>query len=157
MTINLEKLHQLSLEEDSMHMEYYPNPKGIEKFFSHPVRMKSFPPDGVAEPNELECYFLIKRNSKVVGYYKAVDLFFENTIELHGSYDGPVNFLMKTYFFLSRKYVRSICDIFPDKKIKTVIRKDNEDILRLVYWLGFSEVGVSGDYICFEILNQPLR
>jgi hypothetical protein len=133
----IEKLQTIQLTSGDFRLEYCPNPLGIEKYFSPEVRLASFPPDGIAGVCELDVFYLIKRGDEVVGYFKAVDLFFDGVIELHGSYNGPTDFSVKKYFFLGKNFAHTVQKMFPKKQILTYIQKDNKKILGFLKWLKF--------------------
>jgi hypothetical protein len=135
-----DSIASLKLQEGTLTMEFCPSPLGIERYFTEEVRLASFPPNGIAGVCELDSFFLIKRGTEVVGYFKAVDMFFDGVIELHGSYNGPTDFLVKRYFFLSRKFAQTIQKMFPKKQIRTFVKKDNTKILPLLNWLQFERL-----------------
>lgn len=147
----VDELPSLALSEGRMYMEYLPKAIGIEKLFAPEIRIQAFPPTGIAEPNELECYFILKINNNIVGYIKIVDLYFDGIIEVHGSYCGPKGFLVKTYFFISKKLLKKLQHTYPDKIIRTVIYKDNNNVRKFVNWLGFQEIQSDEKYIIYEI------
>lgn len=135
----------------SISMEYCSNAFGIEKLFAQEVRVKAFPPNGIAEPNELECYYILKRGNDNIGYIKAIDLFFDGVIEIHGSYCGPRGFLVRTYFELSKKFIKRLQKMFPNKLVRTVIYQENTAVKDFVKWLGFYEISSDEKFITYEM------
>lgn len=150
------QLSKLNISYGPLEMVYCSNPQGIEQYFSREVNLISFPPDGVVRTTELDVFYTIKLGDSIVGYYKAVDLFFDGIIELHGSYDGPRTFLLKTYFLLTKKFVSVVQNTFPDKVITVLIDKSNTKVLKLLYWLKFEKDNdyIDSKYASFR-LNNP--
>lgn len=150
---------QYHFRHHGIQMEYCESPSGIEQYFTEDVRRASFPPDGIAKIFELDIFFLIKRENEVVGYYKAVDLFFDGVIELHGSYNGPNDFLVRRYFLLSKKFVHTVQKMFPKKQIRTIIKNDNVKIVRLLQWLQFErtmEQDATSPYISYVLTDTSM-
>lgn len=76
-----------------------------------------------------------------------MDLFFDDTIELHASYGYRTRIYMRNYLAMARVFLSTIITRFPARKITTLVAKDNEATLHFVEWLGFRQSGVCDDHL----------
>lgn len=120
-------------------------PQILGTCFPEEVRKRSFS-DGIAPVvTEVDYFYLIKAGEEIVGFYRTMDLFFDSAVELHGSYGYRDRSHLRSYFALARAFVSTIMDIFPTRKITTLVQKDNLATRHFVAWLGFLETGISDD------------
>lgn len=109
---------------------------------------------------EVDYFYLIKAGEEIVGFYRTMDLFFDSVVELHGSYGYRDRSHLRSYFALARTFVSSVMDIFPTRRITTLVQKDNLTTRHFVAWLGFFETGISDDSrtrLTFELDKARFR
>jgi hypothetical protein len=125
--VNIELIHNL------LSIKYIGKyPKGIEKIFVHEDNLKNFPPNGIFEPSDLDHFYYILLKDQVVGFYRVIDLFFSDTVELHGGFNKYESFIVRSYFELTKKFVSCILSSFPEKKICTVVHVENISYLNFI-------------------------
>ena len=153
-------LRQVTLRYNELTLSIAPAPKNIGSYFSEEVCRKSFSGNTTAEATELDYFFLLKSGEDVVGFFRAIDLFFDSEIELHGSYGYKDQSHMRSYFVLSRMFVATIFGMFPDRQVTTVVNKKNKRAVHYVEWLGFVGVAAnrdSADMVNFILDEQQYR
>lgn len=147
-------INTLNVQHNDLFIKYCgKNPFDIEKFFSIQDNLKSFPPNGKLEATELDYFYYIYNKNSIVGFYRITDLFFNNEIELHGSFNKYETFLVKSYFELTGLFVKSIQNIFPKSIVSSSVHKDNKKAIMFLEYLGFEflELDVNNDkYLIFN-------
>lgn len=119
----------------------------LPSIFNKTDRLFSFPPDGNICRSDIEHYLDINYKNELVGFYKIIDLRFENVIELHGSFSKPESFLVRSYFNLTEKFIFKVRSAWPDHSIKSVIHKDNSKVMSFLSFLNFVETSDNGAYV----------
>jgi RimJ/RimL family protein N-acetyltransferase len=150
-------LSKLRIQHNNLHLHYFGNtPSGIETYFSIEDNLKSFPPHGKLEKTELDFFFYILHNNAVVGFYRVTDLFFNNEIELHGSFNKYNTFLVKTYFELTRLFVTNIQNTFTNSVVNSTVHRENKKAIVFLEYLGFefAELDKSNDNFLIFKKNQ---
>jgi len=139
---NIEKIiNTLKVQHNDLFIKYCKkNPTDIEKYFSFEDNLKSFPPNGIMEATELDSFYYIYHKNSVVGFYRITDLFFNNEIELHGSFNKYETFLVKSYFELTELFVNSIQNVYPNSIVSSSVHKDNKKAIMFLEYLGFELV-----------------
>ena len=137
--IEIDLLQQIKLCYNELSLSILHDPSNIATYFSEDVCRKSFSGSNYPDITELDYYYLIKCEEEVVGFIRAINLFFDTTMELHGSYGYKNNSHIKSYFFLSKSFLCEIVKRFPNSKITTVVNKNNKNALHFSKWLGFVE------------------
>ena len=150
-------LNTLKVQHNDLFIKYCgKNPIDIENFFSNEDNSKSFPPNGILEATELDYFYYIYHKNSIVGFYRITDLFFNNEIELHGSFNKYDTFLVKSYFELTGLFVNSIQNIYPNSLVSSSVHKDNKKAIMFLEYLGFElvESDANNDkYLIFHIKN----
>ena len=122
----------------------------LPSIFNKTDRILSFPPDGNICRSDIEHYLDIHYKNKLIGFYKIIDLSFENVLELHGSFSKPESFLVRSYFDLTKKFVAKVRLQWPDRSITTVIRKDNSKVKSFLNFLGFVQTSFDENYVLYK-------
>jgi len=122
----------------------------LPSIFNKTERLFSFPPDGNICRSDIEHYLDIHYKNKLIGFYKIIDLSFENVLELHGSFSKPESFLVRSYFDLTKKFVAKVRLQWPDRSITTVIRKDNSKVKSFLNFLGFVQTSFDENYVLYK-------
>ena len=122
----------------------------LPSIFNKTERLFSFPPDGNICRSDIEHYLDINYKNKLIGFYKIIDLSFENVLELHGSFSKPESFLVRSYFDLTKKFVAKVRLQWPDRSITTVIRKDNSKVKSFLNFLGFVQTSFDENYVLYK-------
>jgi hypothetical protein len=153
-------LKTLKVQHNDLYINYCGNyPIEIEKHFTLDDNLKSFPPNGKLEATELDFFYYILHKNSVVGFYRVTDLFFNNEIELHGSFNKYRTFLVKSYFELTRIFVTSVQNIFQNSIVSSSVYKDNKKAIMFLEFLGFElvEFDINNDkFLIFKITNKNL-
>ena len=151
-------LNTLNVQHNDLLIKYCGiNPIEIENYFTNEDNLKSFPPNGILEATELDSFYYIYHKNSVVGFYRITDLFFNNEIELHGSFNKYETFLVKSYFELTELFVNSIQNIYPNSIVRSSLHKDNKKAIMFLKYLGFDlvELDANNDkYLIFHITNK---
>ena len=150
-------LTQIKLRYKELNLSLLADPRNIGSYFSEDVCRKSFSGSVIADVCELDYYYLITSGEEVVGFFRAVDLYFDAAIELHGSYGYKNPSHMRSYFILSKMFIREVLNTFPDRKITSVANRNNKNAMHYIKWLGFVEVGDNNDatdMVNFELDNS---
>lgn len=148
-----ETIKHLKVKHNSLQINYCGKiPLDIEKYFTTEENLKSFPPEGKLEATELDYFYYIMHKSSVVGFYRITDLYFNGVIELHSSFSKSNTFLIKSYFELTRIFISQIFILFPEKKIQTTVKKTNKNVIKFLFYLGFSYVSKDDnkDFLLFK-------
>jgi hypothetical protein len=111
----------------------------LTQTFSHKENILNFPPDGIPSKTNIEHFLSINKSEKIYGFYRIIDLQFENKIELHGSFKSESNFLIKGYFELTKKFVSEVQDEFPEMKITSVVSASNKSVIKFLEFLKFEK------------------
>lgn len=143
--IEIERLTSLKIEYGGLKLELYNHPESIGTFFDEQVCKKSFSNKLSPDVTELDYFYLIKHQDEPIGFIRAIDLFFDNVIELHGSYGFRNNRYIRNYFILSRIFLNTIIEIFPDRQVRTMVHKSNTSVSHFVDWLGFKLIDGDDD------------
>lgn len=114
----------------------------LSNLFTLSENFLNFPPDGNINKSEIEYFFSIRKSGKLLGFYKIIDLHFENKIELHGSFKSNTNFLIKHYFELTKIFVTDIQIKFPKRDITSIVSSSNLSVIRFLGYLNFKEQSV---------------
>lgn len=122
----------------------------LPSIFNKTDRILSFPPDGNICRSDIEHYLDIHYKNQLIGFFKIIDLSFENVLELHGSFSKPESFLVRSYFDLTKKFVAKVRLQWPDHSITSVIRKDNVKVKSFLNFLGFVETSFEENYILYK-------
>ena len=123
----------------------------LPELFNHKDRKLSFPPYGIIDDSEIEYYLDIKFENKLVGFYKITYLFFENTLELHGSFAKSDSFLVRGYYELTKLFVLRVSNDWPKFKIKSMANKRNLRVQNFLEYLNFKKEKTEGNYIVFRL------
>ena len=119
----------------------------LPSIFYKTDRILSFPPDGNICRSDIEHYLDINYKNQLIGFFKIIDLSFENVIELHGSFSKPESFLVRSYFNLTKKFILKVRSEWPDHVIKSVIHKDNSKVKSFLSFLNFVETSDNEPYV----------
>lgn len=111
----------------------------LTQIFSHKENILNFPPDGIPSKTDIEHFLTIYKSEDICGFYRIIDLQFENKIELHGSFKSESNFLIKSYFELTEKFVSEVQDAFPEMKITSVVSASNKSVIKFLEFLKFEK------------------
>ena len=87
--------------------------------------------------SELDYFYIIRKGEDVIGFFRTIDLFFDDVIEVHGSYGYADLSYLTSYMALSRLYIAHMNRIFPSRRMMTLVRDDNKATLQFIKWLGF--------------------
>lgn len=123
----------------------------LPELFNHKDRKISFPPNGVIHDSEIEYYLDIKFENRLVGFYKITYLYFDNTLELHGSFAKSDTFLVRRYCELTRLFVSKVSIDWPKFKIKSMVNKRNLRVQNFLEYLNFKKEKNEGNYILFRL------
>ncbi len=133
------------------------NPVGIEEHFCNEDNVKSFPPNGKLNASELDYFYYIMHNETVIGFYRITDLYFNDVIELHGSFNKHNTFLIKSYFELTIKFVSTIIIMFPSKRILAIAQSNNIGVINFLKYLNFINIGLDktkNNFLLFEKISN---
>lgn len=119
--------------------------------FTPSERLYSFPPSGIIEQSEIEHYLTILFKGKVIGFYKIIDLSFENKIELHGSFAKSNTFLVKSYILLTIAFINKIVNDWPDQTITSIANENNHKVIKFLNYLNFVKYDSNNSYINFYL------
>jgi hypothetical protein len=156
---NFEKvLKSLKVQHNDLCINYCENyPIEIEKYFTLKDNLKSFPPNGKLEATELDFFYYILHKNSVVGFYRITNLFFNNEIELHGSFNKYNTFLVKSYFELTRKFVADIQNVFHNSTVSSSVHMDNKKAIMFLEFLGFELVELdtnNNKFLIYKVTNK---
>lgn len=111
----------------------------LSNLFTKSENDLNFPPVGIIQNSEIEYFLSIKLSGELFGFYKIVNLDFNNEIELHGSFKSNTNFLIKYYFELTKIFVLDIQTKFPKKSITSNVSSSNLNVIRFLEYLDFKK------------------
>lgn len=156
------EVRKLNTKNGILYIEYCDNSiLDLKKYFTDEDLIKSFPPDGILEVSELDYFFYIKCDSEVVGFYRIIDLFFDEVLELHGSFNKYDTFLVKSYFELTKIFVSQVMEMFPNKKIISLANISNTRVQRFLIYLNFIKTGYeknNENFLTYEkIANMKVK
>lgn len=120
-----------------MTAELYAAPESFCDFFSPEVCRASFSGELRPDVSELDYFYIIRKGEDVIGFFRTIDLFFDDVIEVHGSYGYADLSYLTSYMALSRLYIAHMNRIFPSRRMMTLVRDDNKATLQFIKWLGF--------------------
>tara|TARA_Y100000589_G_C27120565_1_gene616250 strand:+ start:610 stop:1377 length:768 start_codon:yes stop_codon:yes gene_type:complete len=133
----------------------------LSSVFSEKDNKKNFPPDGNLLISDLDTFFLIKLKNEVVGFYRIINLDFEQKIELHGSFAKYNTFLIRSYYLLTKKFVEVVFSTFNNHKIESLVHRSNNEVIKFLDYLNFIKLNEDKQgYIRFikkGILNISLE
>lgn len=136
-----EYLRTFSLKVNNFSAHYEkPDFEELKRIFTEEENKYNFPPDGKIIFSEIEYFLPIYFKNKLVGFYKVVDLHFEDEIELHGSFSLSQTFLIRDYFSFTKEFVSKIQHDFRDRKISSMTSFQNKKVLKFLEYLGFMAV-----------------
>ena len=135
--IEKRQLEELTLTHNGLTAELYTTPELLCKFFSPEVCRASFSGELQPDASELDYFYIIKHDQKVIGFFRTIDLFFDDIVEVHGSYGYSDMSYLVSYMALSRLYIAHMRRIFPSRRMITIVHNDNKSTLQFVKWLGF--------------------
>jgi len=139
----LDQLFELSISYGNLKISFMKEKNDLTKYFSHEDNLKNFPPDGILNFTELDLFFLIKNNNDIVGFYRIIDLYFDNTVELHGGFNKYDSFLIRSYFELTKKFVQEVFKIYYKYKISSLVHISNKRVIKFLHYLNFIDYGRS--------------
>lgn len=135
--IEKRELEKLTLAHNGLTAKLYTTPELLCKFFSPEVCRASFSGELQPDASELDYFYIIKHDQKVIGFFRTIDLFFDDIVEVHGSYGYPDLSYLVSYMALSRLYIAHMRRIFPSRRLITIVHNDNKSTLEFIKWLGF--------------------
>ena len=129
-------------------------PVNIENNFTKEDNFKSFPPDGILKASELDYFYYIFFKEKIIGFYRITDLFFEGSVELHGSFNKYDTFLIKSYFELTKKFIENISFVVPNKRILSSVHVNNKRAITFLHYLKFEYRFVDTSNKNFQVFEK---
>lgn len=130
-------MEKLTFAYSDLTAELYTTPELLCNFFSPEVCRASFSGELTPDVSELDYFYIIRHGEEVVGFFRTIDLFFDDIVEVHGSYGYPDMSHLISYMSLSRLYIAHMKRIFPSRRVITMVHNDNNATLQFIKWLGF--------------------